>query len=222
MELERIGKRIAAMAMELSDLLAEPFDTLTAAEQLAVATQWETFVRSQATVGHRLIAELADAPISELGESSVARALAVSLRISSSEANRRVHEAGDLGPRRTMTGEVLEPVLAHTAAAQARGSLIPMSEVIRQASSAHHYLAVFDKHTEEPLYLGRERRFASKGQRIMLYARDGGRPEGDSTCISGNCPTAPSCSNLEVGDLGGRITHAGHVVRFHPAGRGHS
>ena len=93
MELERIGKRIAAMAMELSDLLAEPFDTLTAAEQLAVAAQWETFVRSQATVGHRLIAELADAPISELGESNVARALAVSLRISSSEANRRVHRS---------------------------------------------------------------------------------------------------------------------------------
>ena len=51
------------------------------------------------------------------------------------------------------------------------GSLLPMSEVIRQASAAHHYLTVFDDHTEEPLYLGRAKRLASKGQRIVLYAR---------------------------------------------------
>jgi Domain of unknown function (DUF222) len=54
------------------------------------------------------------------------------------------------------------------------GCLLPMSEVIRQASSAHHYLAVFDKHTEEPLYLGRAKRLASKAQRIMLYAKERG------------------------------------------------
>jgi hypothetical protein len=54
------------------------------------------------------------------------------------------------------------------------GSLLPMSEVIRQAATAHHYLAVFDKHTNEPLYLGRAKRFASKAQRIMLYAKDRG------------------------------------------------
>jgi Domain of unknown function (DUF222) len=54
------------------------------------------------------------------------------------------------------------------------GSLLPMSEVIRQAAAAHHYLAVFDDHTAEPLYLGRSRRLASKAQRIVLYARDRG------------------------------------------------
>ena len=36
-----------------------------------------------------------------------------------------------------------------------------MSEVIRQAAAAHHYLVVFDDHTECPLYLGRSRRLAS-------------------------------------------------------------
>ena len=50
------------------------------------------------------------------------------------------------------------------------GTLLPMSEVIRQASAAHHYLAVFDDHTECPLYLGRSRRLASAAQRIVLYA----------------------------------------------------
>jgi Domain of unknown function (DUF222) len=54
------------------------------------------------------------------------------------------------------------------------GTLLPMSEVIRQASAAHHYLTVFDDHTEEPLYLGRSKRLASTGQRLVLYARDRG------------------------------------------------
>ncbi len=54
------------------------------------------------------------------------------------------------------------------------GTLLPMADVIKQASAAHHYLVVFDDHTEEPLYLGRAKRLASKGQRIVLLARDRG------------------------------------------------
>ena len=33
---------------------------------------------------------------------------------------------------------------------------------------------MFDKHTEEPLYLGRARRLASKAQRIVLYSKERG------------------------------------------------
>jgi Domain of unknown function (DUF222) len=47
-----------------------------------------------------------------------------------------------------------------------------MCEVTRQAAAAHHYLVVFDNHTEQPLYLGRAKRLASTAQRIVLYARD--------------------------------------------------
>ena len=54
------------------------------------------------------------------------------------------------------------------------GTLLPMADVIRLASHAHHYLAIFDHHTQEPLYLGRTRRIASAGQRIVLYAKDRG------------------------------------------------
>src|SRR6476469_6343440 len=54
------------------------------------------------------------------------------------------------------------------------GTLLPMAEVIRQAAAAHHYLAVFDHHTQQALYLGRAKRLASKAQRILLYARDRG------------------------------------------------
>jgi Domain of unknown function (DUF222) len=369
---ERIGRRIAAMADELTALSAEPFDALTTAELLTVTAAWEAFTRRQAAVGQRLVAELERAPIAEVGESSTAAALSVLLRISKSDANRRIHEARDLAPRRTMTGEVLEPVLPETAAAQARGeigsdhvriirnffdhlpsfvgyderelaeaqlahiackhtpdelrvaakrlatlldqdgdfsdadrarrryvtvgrqqpdgmselrglldpqaratieavfaklaapgmcnpedkspcvdgeasaeaaaadlrstgqrnhdaltamgrallvsgtlgshnglpvtmvvtttlgelqsgkghavtgggTLVPMTDVIRQAAAAHHYLVVFDNHEEEPLYLGRAKRLASKAQRIVLYAKDRG-------CTRPGC-TAPA------------------------------
>ncbi|KUI04884.1 hypothetical protein AU188_09685 [Mycobacterium sp. IS-3022] len=360
------------MSDEFAALLAESFESLSTSEQFAVAAQWETFTRAQAAVGHRLVAELERAPIAELGEPSVASALVVLLRISKTDAHRRVREARELAPRRAMTGEVLEPVLTRTAAAQAcgqigvehvriigkffdklpvvvtydvreaaeaqladiaakltpeelreacerlaaylhpdgdfsdeerarkrwlrlgrqqrdgmrevhglldpatgaaleavlatagapgmnnpadqtpcvdgepspeavssdtrtrgqrnhdalnamcrallasgtlgsqnglpatmvitttlgelqsgtghgvtgGGSLVPMSEVIRQASAAYHYLAVFDEHTEEPLYLGRANRLATPGQRLVLYAKDRG-------CTRPGC-TAPA------------------------------
>jgi hypothetical protein len=54
------------------------------------------------------------------------------------------------------------------------GTWLPMSDVIRMATHAHHYLMVFDGHTQVPLYLGRSKRIASPGQRIVLHAKDRG------------------------------------------------
>lgn len=54
------------------------------------------------------------------------------------------------------------------------GSLLPMSDLIRMASHAWHYLCVFDTHTARPLYLGRSKRIASADQRIVLHAKDRG------------------------------------------------
>ncbi len=54
------------------------------------------------------------------------------------------------------------------------GSLLPMADLIRMASHAIHYLVVYDTHTHQPLYLGRTRRLASVGQRIVLHDRDRG------------------------------------------------
>lgn len=344
------------------DALFEPLDSLTSADRTAVTYQLETFTRRLGAVMNHFVAALAQVPIDELGEPSLAAALATLLRVSRSEANRRIREAQDLGPRTAMTGEPLEPILTNTATAQRRGeigaehvkiirkffnqlpafvdfetreaaeaqlaqlacgltpeelqtasdqlallldqdgelsdedrarrryliigkqdrdgmsevrgrldpearalwdavaakwaapgmanpddespcvdgeptadmvhadlrstgqrnhdalkaicramlasgqlgshrglpvtmvvsttlkelesgkgwavtgggSLLPMSEVIRQTSAAHHYLVVFDDHAEQPLYLGRSKRLASTGQRIVLYARDRG------------------------------------------------
>jgi hypothetical protein len=54
------------------------------------------------------------------------------------------------------------------------GTLLPMPELIRMASHAYHYLAVFDEHQSRPLYLGRSRRVATPDQRVVLYAKDRG------------------------------------------------
>jgi Domain of unknown function (DUF222) len=52
------------------------------------------------------------------------------------------------------------------------GSLLPMSDVIRLARHARHYLAIFDKGKAIALY--HTKRLASPGQRIVLYAKDRG------------------------------------------------
>jgi hypothetical protein len=52
------------------------------------------------------------------------------------------------------------------------GTLVPMSDVIRWASHAHHYLALFDRGKALALY--HTKRLASPAQRIMLYHKDRG------------------------------------------------
>jgi hypothetical protein len=52
------------------------------------------------------------------------------------------------------------------------GTRLPISDVIRLARHAHHYLAVFDKGEAVALY--HTKRLASSGQRIVLYAKDRG------------------------------------------------
>jgi hypothetical protein len=54
----------------------------------------------------------------------------------------------------------------------AGGTLLPMSDVIRLGSHAHHYLAIFDKGKALALY--HTRRLASPAQRIVLHAKDRG------------------------------------------------
>lgn len=97
--------------------------------------------------------------------------------------------SGDLGQHNGLpvtiivstTLQELESATGH--AVTGGGTLLPMQDVIRLASHAHHYLSVFDKHTREPLYLGRTKRLASAGQRIVLHAMDRG-------CTKPGC-TAP-------------------------------
>lgn len=77
------------------------------------------------------------------------------------------------------------------------GTTLPMSDVIRLARHAHHYLAIFD--TGKPLALYHTRRLASSGQRIVLYAKDRG------------C-SAPGCG------VGGYYCEVHHVTDYAQCG----
>ena len=57
---------------------------------------------------------------------------------------------------------------------------LPMRDLIRMAADGIHYLAVFDDHSDRPIYLGRQKRLATADQRIICYSRDGG-------CTRPNC-----------------------------------
>lgn len=52
------------------------------------------------------------------------------------------------------------------------GAMLPMSDVIRLARHAHHYLAIFDKGKALALY--HTKRLASPAQRIVLHAKERG------------------------------------------------
>ncbi|BBY19972.1 hypothetical protein MSTO_01770 [Mycobacterium stomatepiae] len=73
------------------------------------------------------------------------------------------------------------------------GTRLPISDVIRLARHAHHYLAVFDN--AKPVALYHSKRLASAGQRIVLYAKDRG------------C-SAPGC------DVGGYYCEVHHVTDY--------
>jgi hypothetical protein len=120
--------------------------------------RFEGFRRQQPAVEHALINQLAaQADTTALG-GKLAPALANRLRISRAEASRRIHEAADLGERRALNGEPLEPVLPATAAAQRNGELgAGHVAVIRSFFQLYH-----------------TKRLASPAQRIVLYAKDRG------------------------------------------------
>ncbi|OHU34402.1 HNH endonuclease signature motif containing protein [Mycobacteroides chelonae] len=53
------------------------------------------------------------------------------------------------------------------------GTRLPLRDLIRMASHAHHYLTIFND-DGRPMYLGRAKRIASPDQRIVLHATDRG------------------------------------------------
>jgi len=78
-------------------------------------------------------------------------------------------------PVTVIVSTTLQELQAGTGTARTGGGTpLPMTDVIRQAAHANHYLIVYDGATEIPLWLGRTRRTASVGQRIVLHDKDRG------------------------------------------------
>ena len=105
-------------------LASLPVDALAAPQVLAVLDRLEIHRRRQPAVEHGLLNHLqSQATAREMGAKSWRAVLSARLGISATDAGRRIGDAAALGPRRTVTGDPLEPVLPGTAAAQARGEI---------------------------------------------------------------------------------------------------
>ena len=122
------GEAVMAALDELDvawDKLASlPVHSLGASQVLAVLDRVEVHRRRQPALEHSLIAHLkSQAAARDLGAKSWRAVLANRLGISGADAGRRLAEAAQLGPRRAVTGEALEPELVATATAQARGEI---------------------------------------------------------------------------------------------------
>lgn len=110
-----------AIDADLDRLCALSFEVFTTPERLRTLERIERVARRLRAPQHELINQLrAQATTTELG-GTLRCALADRLRITKSEAGRRVDEAADLGERQALTGEVLAPTLSATAAAQRQG-----------------------------------------------------------------------------------------------------
>src|SRR3954469_15147269 len=97
---------------------------LTDEELLAAVTDLEVEQRRLVFRRHALVAELEARGLArERGMRTTAGLLSRLLRISAGEAKARVQAAADLGPRRGLTGERLEPIYPLVAQAQAEGVL---------------------------------------------------------------------------------------------------
>ncbi|BBY20663.1 HNH endonuclease signature motif containing protein [Mycobacterium stomatepiae] len=93
-------------------------------------------------------------------------------------ALRALLASGELGQHNGLPASIVVTTsLAELEAAAGRGltgggTLLPMSDAIRLARHARHYLAIFDKGKALALYS--TKRLASPAQRIVLYAKDRG------------------------------------------------
>jgi len=118
--------------------------------------------------------------------------------------------SGDLGQHNGLPAAiVVSTTLKELEAAAGRGltgggTILPMSDVIRLARHAHHYLAVFDNGKAVALY--HTKRLASPGQRIVLYAKDRGcsHPGCDVAgyyCEVHHVTDYATCRTTDVNDL---------------------
>ena len=128
---EALDQFDAALTDLISTFETGGLDQLSAEEKVAVWQRFETLRNRQPLIDHRLIA---DAEAHHLAEeycsSSINQFLIRVLQLSPGEAASRIRAAAALGPRTTMLGEKLEPVLPRLAALQRDG-------VVSRGESGH-------------------------------------------------------------------------------------
>ncbi|WP_406816912.1 HNH endonuclease signature motif containing protein [Mycobacterium sp. M23085] len=124
-------------------------------------------------------------------------------------ALRAMLASGKLGQHNGLPASIVVTTLAELEAAAGRGltgggTLLPMSDVIRLARHARHYLAIFDQGKALALY--HTKRLASPGQRIVLYGKDRGCSAPGCTvpgyyCEVHHVTDYATCHTTDVNDL---------------------
>jgi Domain of unknown function (DUF222) len=125
-------------------------------------------------------------------------------------AGRALLASGELGQHNGLPATIIVTTTLRELEAKAGrgltggGTLLPMSDVIRLASHAHHYLTIFDNGKAIGLY--HTKRLASPGQRIVLYAKDRGCSHPGCSvpgyhCEVHHCKPYAKCHTTDVNDL---------------------
>ncbi|MDT5306904.1 MAG: hypothetical protein QOE48_2579, partial [Mycobacterium sp.] len=125
-------------------------------------------------------------------------------------AARALLASGDLGKHNGLPASIIVTTTLRELEAAAGtgltggGTLLPMSDVIRLARHAHHYLCIFDRGKAIGLY--HSKRLASSGQRIVLYAKDRGCSHPGCSvpgyyCEVHHCMPYATCCTTDVDDL---------------------
>jgi hypothetical protein len=125
-------RAFASLAAGLAGLLAGRRRALP--QQLEVIRRVEAIRRQWAVLDHALINDLDPIELHATGAVDVTALLVREVHIAPGEAKARVNAAADLGRRFTSSGEVVAPVFAPIAAAQAAGAIsVEHAAVIRRA-----------------------------------------------------------------------------------------
>ncbi len=119
-----VDRALAALDGAVETLLSAPLAALASLDVVEVVERLETARRRADAVDARVLSEVEERRIAgDLGRTSVADLLSVRLRVGRGEARARAGRARDLGPRRAVSGEPLEPIHAATATALAAGEI---------------------------------------------------------------------------------------------------
>ncbi|BBZ21985.1 hypothetical protein MHIB_04030 [Mycolicibacter hiberniae] len=121
---EEVVEVFDALSADLDRALDLDFEALTPRECLALLQRCEKLRRRLPALEHPLVNRVAATEPTEIG-GKPRWVLADELHLTRGEAGRRIAEAAELGARRSLTGEPLEPVLPAVSAAQRAGQISP-------------------------------------------------------------------------------------------------
>ncbi|MBX7451702.1 HNH endonuclease [Mycolicibacterium sp. 3033] len=183
-----LSEAVAAVRAAVDEAAGAGVDLLGRADLVEALDELEVVWCQLPALRHRLLARLqVETTAKEMGAKSWNQVLSVRWRISTAEAGRRLGEAALLGPRQSLVGDTLPPVLPATAAAQAQGA-INAEHVVVIAKAVAKLPGFVDTATREEfetdlvrLATGAGPKDVSDAAELALFLLDQDGPEPDDT-----------------------------------------